>query len=72
MEEIGFRTDVFSLDGIAGSQRQYIRWLIGSCTKSDITVESVLTLEAIDLLATRLRTPLQIQLHLTLSLEAGY
>jgi hypothetical protein len=31
-----------------------------------------LTEEAIDLLATKLRTPLQIQLHLSLSLEAGY
>jgi type II secretory pathway predicted ATPase ExeA len=25
LEEIGYRTDVFSLDGIAGSQREYIR-----------------------------------------------
>ncbi|MCD2448912.1 hypothetical protein GO003_000680 [Methylicorpusculum oleiharenae] len=72
MEEIGFRTDVFNLDGIAGSQREYIHWLISSCTKSDIAVESILTQEAIDLLATRLRTLLQIQLHLTLSLEASY
>jgi type II secretory pathway predicted ATPase ExeA len=72
MEEIGFRTDVFNLDGIAGSQREYIHWLIGTCTKNDIAVESILTTEAIDMLATRLRTPLQIQLHLTLSLEAGY
>ncbi|RMN83282.1 ExeA-like protein, partial [Pseudomonas cannabina] len=24
MEEIGYRTDIFSLDGIAGSQREYI------------------------------------------------
>jgi type II secretory pathway predicted ATPase ExeA len=72
MEEIGFRTDVFNLDGIAGSQREYIHWLICTCTKSDIDVESILTTEAIDLLATRLRTPLQIQLHLALSLEAGY
>ena len=38
----------------------------------DAYVESVLTLDAIDLLASRLRTPLQIQLHLTMSLEAGY
>ena len=28
--------------------------------------------EAIDILATKLRTPLQVQLHLTLALEAGY
>ncbi len=72
MEEIGFRTDVFSLDGITGSQREYINWLISSCTQNEIAVESVLMPEAIDLLATRLRTPLQIQLHLALALEAGY
>jgi type II secretory pathway predicted ATPase ExeA len=72
MEEIGFRTDVFNLDGIAGSQREYIRWLIGSCSKNEVAAESILAPEAIDLLATRLRTPLQIQLHLTLALEAGY
>ncbi|CAM3167514.1 hypothetical protein [Pseudomonas floridensis] len=34
--------------------------------------ESILTEDAIDLLATKLRTPLQIQLHLSLALEAGY
>jgi hypothetical protein len=32
----------------------------------------ILTAEAIDILATKLRTPLQLQLHLTLALEAGY
>ncbi len=34
--------------------------------------ESILTEDAIDLLATKLRTPLQIQLHLSMALEAGY
>ena len=36
MEEIGYRTDVFSvfsLDGIAGSQREYILWLLNECSK---------------------------------------
>lgn len=71
MEEIGYRTDIFTLDGIAGSQREYIQWLLGASTpKADS--EAILTAEAIDLLATKLRTPLQIQLHLTLALEAGY
>jgi type II secretory pathway predicted ATPase ExeA len=72
MEEIGFRTDVFNLDGIAGSQCEYIHWLLKSCTKDETAVESILTEDAIDQLATRLRTPLQIQLHLALALEAGY
>ena len=72
MEEIGYRTDIFSLDGIAGSQREYIHWLLETCTEGKAEAESILTEEAIDLLATKLRTPLQIQLHLSLSLEAGY
>jgi len=72
MEEIGYRTDVFSLDGITGAQREYIRWLLGACTEAQTEAGSILTEDAIDLLASRLRTPLQVQLHLTLALEAGY
>ena len=72
MEEIGYRTDIFTLDGIAGSQREYIQWLLGASTANKTEPESILTDEAIDMLATKLRTPLQVQLHLTLALEAGY
>lgn len=62
----------FRLDGIAGSQREYIHWLLETCTEGNVEAESILTEETVDLLATKLRTPLQIQLHLSLSLEAGY
>ncbi|WP_253277893.1 hypothetical protein [Pseudomonas chlororaphis] len=72
MEEIGARTDVFSLDGITGAQREYIEWLLRTCTGAEDASESILTDDAIDLLASKLRTPLQVQLHLTLALEAGY
>lgn len=72
MEEIRYRTDVFDLDGIAGSQRDYIHWLLEACTAGKHDAESILTPEAIDLLATRLRAPLQIQQHLTFALETGY
>ena len=72
MEEIGARTDVFSLDGIAGAQREYIEWLLRTCTGNEDACETILTDDAIDLLASKLRTPLQVQLHLTLTLEAGY
>jgi type II secretory pathway predicted ATPase ExeA len=72
MEEIGYRTDLFTLDGIAGSQREYIHWLLSTCTNSEVDPETILTPEAIDLLAAKLRTPLQIQMHLNLALEAGY
>lgn len=72
MEEIGYRTDIFNLDGIAGSQRGYIHWLLGVSIGNKTEPGDILTAEAIDMLATKLRTPLQVQLHLTLALEAGY
>lgn len=72
MEEIGSRTDVFSLDGIAGAQREYINWLLSTCSAGKVQANEMLTPDAIDVLASRLRTPLQIQLHLSLALEAGY
>jgi type II secretory pathway predicted ATPase ExeA len=70
MEEIGARTDVFSLDGITGAQREYIEWLLQTCTGHEDACMSILTDEAVHLLASKLRTPLQVRLHLTL--EAGY
>ncbi|TPG86000.1 AAA family ATPase [Pseudomonas caspiana] len=72
MEEIGARTDVFSLDGITGAQREYIDWLLRTCSGNEGACETILTDDAIDLLASKLRTPLQVQLHLALALEAGY
>jgi len=72
MEEIGARTDVFSLDGITGAQREYIEWLLRTCSGNEGACETILTDDAIDLLASKLRTPLQVQLHLALALEAGY
>ena len=72
MEEIGNRTTVFSLEGVTGSQREYIAWLLASCAVDKITVDDILDPAALDLLASRLRTPLQIEQHLTLALETGY
>jgi type II secretory pathway predicted ATPase ExeA len=72
MEEIGHRASLFSLDGIAGSQREYIYWLLGACSEGKVEAESILTEDAIDLLATKLRTPLQVEQYLRQALEAGY
>lgn len=72
MEEIGYRVDLFSLDGITGSQREYLHWLLDTCTGGNETPASLLADDAVDLLSDKLRTPLQIQHHLTLAFEAGY
>ena len=72
MEEIGYRTTVFSLEGVTGSQREYIEWVLGTCAGDRSKVDGILDPAAVDLLASRLRTPLQIEQHLTLALETGY
>lgn len=72
MEEIGYRTTVFSLEGVTGSQREYIEWVLGTCAGDRAKVDGILEPAAVDLLASRLRTPLQIEQHLTLALETGY
>lgn len=72
MEEIGYRATIFSLEGMAGSQAEYITWLIDACAREGTKLSEVLTVEAIELLSERLRTPLQIEQHLMLAMEAAY
>src|SRR3954452_8170745 len=63
---------VFSLEGVTGSQREYIEWMLATCAADRAKVDAILDPAAVDLLASRLRTPLQIEQHLTLALETGY
>jgi type II secretory pathway predicted ATPase ExeA len=72
MEEIGYRTAIFSLDSLAGCQQKYIQWLLSSCTAQGTPTEELVEPEAIDLLAARLRTPLQIEQHLSLAFCEAY
>lgn len=60
-----------SLDGIIGSQREYIQWLLKTRSGKGKPKDILMT-EATDLMAMKLRTLLQVQLHLTLAVEAGY
>jgi len=70
-EETGARTTVFELEGIQGQQRRYITWLLEQCAPS-IDPLDIVTPEALDLLAERLLTPLQIQHYVTRVLEQAY
>ena len=72
MEEIGYRTAVFTLDSIGGCQAEYIQWLLSECVAEGVDISELIVAEAIDLLASRLRTPLQIEQHLSLALEEAY
>jgi type II secretory pathway predicted ATPase ExeA len=72
MEEIGHRTTIVSFKGIAGQQRPYIDWLLARCLAKGPGASGVITEEAIELLARRLGTPLQIEQYLTRALEEGW
>jgi type II secretory pathway predicted ATPase ExeA len=72
MEEIGNRATVFSLDSVHGANREYIYWLLKQCIKPDMESSSLFQDEAIDLMAEKLATPLQIGQHLTLALEEAF
>jgi len=72
MEEIGYRTTIITFEGIAGQQQPYIAWLLKACALEGTSPTDILEETAVDLLARRLSTPLQIEQYLTRALEEGY
>ena len=52
---------VSSLEGVIDSQRGYIEWVLGTYAGDRAKVDGILNLAAVDPLASRLRTPLQIE-----------
>jgi hypothetical protein len=70
-EETGARTTVFELEGIKGHQRRYITWLLEQGVGA-VAPREILTPEALELLAERLMTPLQIEHYLARVLEQAY
>jgi hypothetical protein len=67
MEEIGYRSVIFAFDGMANHQIAYIRWLLTTCAAESVAIGDMIEDAAIDLLASRLKTPLQVEQHLTLA-----
>jgi type II secretory pathway predicted ATPase ExeA len=72
MEEIGYRTTIIAFEGIAGQQRPYIAWLLKACAVEGASPADIVEDAAVDLLARRLTTPLQIEQYLTRALEKGF
>ena len=72
MEEIGFRFAVFPFEGMAGHQGAYIAWLLKRCLPADADAGAIIEPAAVDLLAARLRTPLQIEQYLTRAFEETF
>lgn len=71
-EEIGARTVIFTLEGIQGQQREYIQWLLAQCAQDKTKPESLIADDALECLAERLTTPLQIEHYLTLAFEEAF
>ena len=71
MEEIGARVKLFSLDSWGQQKQRYIEWLLEQCSKPKTPVHDIVAPDAINLLAERLITPLQICHYLTLALIKG-
>lgn len=72
LEEIGARATVFSLEGIRGYQREYIDWVLRQATDDEIDLKELVSQEAIEFLAEKLTTPLQIEQYLSLAFESAY
>lgn len=72
MEEIGYRTTTFEFEGVSGHRREFIAWLLKACIDDGIDLADIMDADAIDLLAERLRTALQIEMHITLAFEHAF
>lgn len=72
MEEIGYRSAIFEFEGTASQQIPFIRWLLTTCAAEGVAVGAMIEDAVIDLLAGRLKTPLQIQQYLALAFEEAF
>lgn len=72
LEEIGSRFAVFPFEGMAGHQADYIAWLLERCRAETAEPTMIIEPAAVDLLAARLRTPLQIEQYLTRVFEKTF
>ena len=72
LEEIGGRTQAFSIEGIRGHESEYIEWLLTKATHEKAKPTDILEANTISYLAERLSTPLQIEQYLTLAMNEAY
>ncbi len=72
LEEIGGRTNIFSLEGIRGHETEYIQWVLTTAASNKVKPTDILQSETISFLGKRLSTPLQVEQYLTLALTEAY
>lgn len=72
MEEVGARARIFTLNSLTDNNARYCEWLLKQCGGKDSKPHDIITLEAMELLANSLVTPLQIIHYLKQALEKAY
>ena len=73
MEEIGARTEILEVEGMQEEERRaYTSWLVGKCKKKNVKNSEIIESEAINFIANRLTTPLQIEQALELATSNGF
>lgn len=72
MEEIGYRSVNYSLNDVIINRHEYIEWLVKQSTAKGTKISDLLDASAVELLASSLRTPLQIEEHLMRSFNEAY
>jgi type II secretory pathway predicted ATPase ExeA len=71
-EEIGTRVHVLTLDLIAKREKDFIEWMLNQCAKPKVKSHDIFSQQAIDILAEKLKTPLQIIYYSWRALEVSY
>lgn len=72
MEETGARAKVFDLQGIVEHEKRFVVWMLEQCSKPKVKPHDIFTEEAIDLLAQRLISPLQVTHYAWRALEEAF
>lgn len=72
MEEIGARSQVFTIENLLDNKKQYCEWLLKNCSHKEIKPQDIVLPDAMEFLANSLVTPLQINHYLKQALETAY
>ena len=72
MEEIGGRITILKMEGITGVEKAYIKWLLDQCLEEKTKSSDVFTDSAINYMAEKFSTPLQINHYAWISLVKAH
>ena len=72
MEEVGARTQIFTLSIPKESHARYCEWLLKQCSRKETKQHDIILPEALELLSNSLVTPLQVNYYLAQALEKSY